>query len=437
MQQEILQLIAPLGITELTPIQEEAIHNFQNFDEIVLYAPTGTGKTLAFLIPLVQLLKQHPKTKNQVRALILSPTRELATQIESVFKSLKTEFSITACYGGHSIQSEINSLSAFPDVVVGTPGRLVDHIDRRSLEILNTEFLVIDEFDKCLEMGFQEQIAWVYGEIRNLKKTFFGSATKLDVFPVFMKLVNPIFIDKTQQDVQPEFSLYHVKSGGDKLQTLVDLVTNFRNERAIIFCNFRENVDEIASFFNHHKMAITAYHGGLEQDERERALIKFRNNTAPVMVCTDIGSRGLDISEVKHIVHYQFPDKEDAFIHRNGRTARMAETGCVYWFDEDYRRAKFDLPKSQEFVIDQSIQYKRPNWTTIYFSAGKKNKINKVDLLGFLFKQGELQKNQIGVIAVLDYTSYVGVDVKDIGALLSKLRSHKVKSQKLKIDIAY
>jgi len=436
MRKEIEQLVAPLGITVLTSIQEKALANYKNHRETILYAPTGTGKTLAFLLPLVELLRNE-QAIDGVKALILSPTRELATQIESVFKSLKTEFNITACYGGHSLQSEINNLASNPTVVVGTPGRLVDHIERENLKLIGVQYFIVDEFDKCLEMGFQEEISAIYKEMNNLNKLIFGSATKMQQFPEFIPLSDPIFIDLSQQDEQPDITIYGIKTLGEKLDSFQHLVTQFQNERAIIFCNFREDVEQISTFFQEQKMAVAAYHGGLEQDEREHALIKFRNNTAPLLVCTDIGSRGLDIPEVKHIIHANLPDKLDAFIHRNGRTGRMTENGSAYLFLEDIKRAKFDVPQTQNFEIETHHTYVHPGWTTLYFSGGKKNKINKIDLFGFLCQKGELTKDEVGVIAVLDYTSYVSVKSKNINALLGKLRESKVKGQKLKIDVAY
>lgn len=436
MQHHIKQLLAPLGITELTDIQKEVLAQYQSYEEVVMYAPTGTGKTLAFLLPLIEMLRSHEQLSG-VRALILSPTRELATQIESVFKSLKTEFSITACYGGHSIHVETKNLASNPTVVVGTPGRLVDHMERQNLSFTSLRYFVVDEFDKCLDMGFHEDIAHIYGGTRDLKKLFFGSATKLDSFPVFIKLNQPIFIDKTNQDQQPDIQFFSIKMLDDKTTTLQYLVTQFQNERCIIFCNFRENVDQIATYFTQKNMAVAAYHGGLEQDDRERALIKFKNNTAPILVCTDIGARGLDIPEVMHIVHFQLPDKEDAFIHRNGRTARMTQNGCAYLFQDDIRKSKFELPQTSDFVIDNTLQYVHPGWTTLYFSAGKKNKISKIDLLGFLCQKGELDKSEVGVIVIRDFTSYASVQSKNVLILLEKLREHKVKGKKLKIDVAY
>lgn len=435
MNKFFLDILSPLGIHELTPIQESCLEEYNQHDEIILYAPTGTGKTLAFILPLVQLLTQD-KTQGQ-QVLIISPTRELALQIESVFKSLKSSISISACYGGHSLSSEINNLSANPTVIIGTPGRILDHIERKTIHIETIRYFVFDEFDKCLELGFQEEIASIYGETRALKKMFFGSATKLNNFPVFIRLNNPIIIDKTNQDVQPEFSYFQLPVIGDKPNTISKLIPHFKHEKSMCFCNFREDVELVHRYLLQQKIASVAYHGGMEQDERERAIIKFRNGSASVLVCTDIGSRGLDISDVKHIVHFMLPDKLDAFVHRNGRTSRMKESGSVYFFDTDLKNVNFELPKSSEFRINQTLPYEPPLWKTIYFSAGKKNKINKIDLVGYLCKQADVSKNEIGNITVLDYTSFVALPISKANAIISKLKGTKIKGQKLKISPAY
>lgn len=433
MQNNIQELLAPLGITELTAIQKDALENYKHYDEVVLYSPTGSGKTLSFLLPLIELLSER-SIDNDIQAIILSPTRELALQIETVFKSLKTDFSITACYGGHSIKTEINNLAANPNIIVGTPGRISDHLNRRNLFLRNTPFFIVDEFDKCLELGFHVEIEHIFEQMRNLEKSFYGSATRIEEFPPFIKLKKPVYLDQIIEDKQPDIRFYEVQTIQHKLQTLVHLITQFNHEPTIIFCNFREDVDGIAEYFGDNGMAITPYHGGMEQDERERALIKFRNHSCPVLVCTDLGSRGLDIPEVKHIVHFQLPDKEDAFIHRNGRTARMTADGNSYVFHEDY--PKFELPKLLPYSIDTSLDYFQSEWTTLYFSAGKKNKINKIDLLGFICQKGNITKEEIGVITVLDFTSYVALKTDDVDDLLMELRQHKVKGQKLKIAVS-
>jgi superfamily II DNA/RNA helicase len=433
MQNKTQEFLSPLGITELTAIQKEALKHYQDYNEVVLYSPTGSGKTLAFLLPLLELLSNKPLEKD-VQAIILSPTRELAVQIETVFKSLKTDFSITACYGGHSVKTEVNNLAAHPNIVVGTPGRISDHINRRNIYLRNTRFFLVDEFDKCLELGFQEEMEHIYSQMRSLEKSFFGSATRIDNFPSFIPLKNPIYLDQIKEEKQPDIRFYKVETTHNKLKTLISLVTQFNHEPTIVFCNFREDVDDIANYLFDKGVSATPYHGGMEQDERERALIKFRNNSCPVLVCTDLGSRGLDIPEVKHIVHYQLPDKLDAFVHRNGRTARMSADGNAYVFNEDY--SKFELPKLKHFAIDYNLAYVKNGWTTIYFSAGKKNKINKIDLLGFICQKGNLQKEAVGIIAILDYSAYVAVRYENIDDLLLELNKHKVKGQRLKIVVS-
>lgn len=436
MHTTVENLLSLLNLNELTPVQREVIDNYRDFEEIIFYAPTGTGKTLAFLLPLTQLLQEVNDNKS-LKALIITPTRELATQIESVFKSLKTNWLITACYGGHPLHVERNNLAASPDVVVGTPGRLIDHMENGFLTIQQVSYLVIDEFDKCLELGFSDQIASLYGETRDVSKLFLGSATRFEKFPVFLKLSNPITIDKTEQKQQPDFSVFQLPASSDKMNTLHALVSQFSLERTIIFCNFREDVERLKSFFAENRIVVVAYHGGLEQDERERALIKFRNNSAPVLVCTDLGARGLDIPEVKHIVHYALPYKAGSFTHRNGRTARMHAKGAVYVFQEDMEKVDYSIPVAGIFAVNYHSEYKKPLWVTLYFSGGKKHKINKIDLFAFLCQKGGLQKEQVGVITVLDYVSYAAVLVRNLNELLRAIRNQKVKGQKLKIDRAY
>lgn len=431
MDKKIKELVAPLGIQSLTPIQEKALDSYRNSDELILYSPTGSGKTLAFLLPLIQMMNPG---QEGVQAVILSPTRELALQIESVFKSLKTSFSITSCYGGHSMRTEVNNLSENPNVIVATPGRLCDHINRGNVWLDDANYFIVDEFDKCLEFGFQEDIDKIYRRLKRLKKLIFGSATKIEEFPSFIRLKNPTEIDVTNKSQEPEIAYHYIDSQDDDFTIIANLIIHFNNEPAIIFCNFRDDVEELAFQMEELGYAVTPYHGAMGQDERERALIKFRNKSCPVLICTDLGARGLDIPEVKHIVHFQLPDKEDAFIHRNGRTARMAAHGKVYLLKETNDR--FELPKATPLQLKNVGDYIQPEYTTVYFSGGKKNKINKIDLLGFICQKGGLDKSDIGVIAVLDFASYVAIKSDDIYDLLRHLRQFKVKGKKLRIAVS-
>lgn len=425
-----------LGFPDWTFIQKESIRNFKNHGEIVFYAPTGSGKTLAFLLPIIEALTKRREAEEGLLVLIFAPTRELALQIEQVFKSLKSEFSITACYGGHPVKIERQNLSANPSVIVGTPGRIADHLRRGNIDVRSVEYFVIDEFDKCLEIGFLKEMEEVYSNFTSLKKSVFCSATRIETFPSFIKFLNPAYIDVLGEMQEPDITYHKLKTEGNRLVTAKKLIESFDLEPAILFCNFREEVDGLLTYFEDHGIAVTAYHGGMEQHERERSLIKFKNGSAPLLICTDLGARGLDVEKIKHIVHFQFPEKEDAFIHRNGRTARMSENGSVYVFEEDAESADFSLPQFEKTDLTHVHHYILPQWTTVYFSAGKKDKINKVDLLGFICQKGRTDKSQIGMISVLDNTSYVAIQSDLLPELLHELRKHKIKGQKVRISIS-
>lgn len=424
-----------LGFDEWTVVQKQAIHHFDNCSELIFYAPTGSGKTLAFLVPIVNRLQQEQAEKG-LKALIFSPTRELALQIEQVFKSLKSGVSITACYGGHSVRTEVQNLSAEPTVVVGTPGRIADHVRRGNIDVGQVEYFVIDEFDKCLEIGFLKEMEEVYREFSSLKKSIFCSATRLESFPSFIRLEKPVYIDVLGEMRQPAIRYCGVSANGKQLSQVERLICSFQLEPAIIFCNFREDVDGLLSYFDERGYAATSYHGGMEQDERERSLIKFKNGSAPVLICTDLGARGLDIPQIKHIVHFQLPEKEDAFIHRNGRTARMSENGSVYVFDEDAAGINYKLPERIRTDLSRVPEYDLPEWTTVYFSAGKKDKINKIDLLGFVCQKGGTEKSDVGIISVLDKSSYVAIRTGLLPELLYELRKYKIKGQKVRISVS-
>lgn len=424
-----------LGFSDWTFIQKESIRNFKSHEEIIFYAPTGSGKTLAFLLPIIEALTKRDNTQGLL-VLIFAPTRELALQIEQVFKSLKSEFGITACYGGHPVKTERKNLSANPSVVVGTPGRIADHLRRGNINVESVEYFVIDEFDKCLEIGFLKEMEEVYAHFTSLKKSVFCSATRIELFPSFIKFLNPAYIDVIEEMQEPDISYYKLDSERSRLAVVKKLIESFNLEPAILFCNFREEVDGLLTYFEDHGIAVTAYHGGMEQNERERSLIKFKNGSAPLLICTDLGARGLDVEKIKHIVHFQFPEKEDAFIHRNGRTARMSENGSVYVFEEDAESANFSLPQFTKVNFKHVSEYMLPQWTTVYFSAGKKDKINKVDLLGFICQKGGIEKTQIGMISVLDNTSYVAIQSDLLPELLPELRKYKIKGQKIRISIS-
>jgi superfamily II DNA/RNA helicase len=434
MVQEILQ---NLKISALNDMQLAACSAAEKGNDIILLAPTGSGKTVGFLLPL---LKNLIPEKKGVQALILVPSRELALQIEQVFKSMSTGFKVNCCYGGHAVKIEKNNLAEAPAVLIGTPGRIAYHLKHENFDESTISTLVLDEFDKALEFGFQEDMSYIIKQLLSLKQRFLTSATKMQDIPAFAGVSKAVEIDFLEHAaVAPDLKLKKiVTTAEDKLETLFKLICKIGEHPTLIFCNHRETVDRISDLLIDKDLAHDIFHGGMEQDERERALLKFRNGSIKILITTDLASRGLDIPEVEYIVHYQLPYTEDAFLHRNGRTARMNAKGTSYLIMADDERYPF-LSASMETEILKESGYKLPKdsqWQTLYIAAGKKDKINKIDIVGLLLKKGGLQKEDVGLIEVKDQSSYVAVKRKMVGRVLSALAEERIKNKKVKIEIA-
>lgn len=432
----IAKILENLKIKAVNEIQEKTIETAKSHKEIILLAPTGSGKTLAFLLPLVQRLKVE---KKGVQAVILVPTRELALQIEDVFKKMGTPFKINASYGGHSTKIEMNNFSVPPAVLVGTPGRIAYHINRNSFDVNTVTSYVLDEFDKSLEFGFQKEMEFIIGSFKKIDFKMLTSATNIKEIPAFTRIENPeqlYFLRK--EEIKPDLTFKKVVcESAEKLETVIKLVSKIGKDTVLIFCNHREAVNRISDTLSDKGVSNTRFHGGLEQDDRELALLKFRNKSARVLITTDLAARGLDIPEVEHVIHYQIPEKEDAFIHRNGRTARMKAKGTVYVMLANDERSDFIDRKMP--IEDLSGNYKLQNdtdFTTIYIGAGKKDKVNKIDIVGYLIKTGGLAKEDIGLIEVKDLQAFAAVSTSKVKSLLTKLRDTKLKNKKIKIVVA-
>lgn len=433
---QISTVLSSIGFPSLNPLQEETLEKSRLAKNILILSQTGSGKTFAFLLPL--FLNLDPKAKH-IQALILAPSRELAIQIEDVWRSMKTNLKVLSCYGGHAISTEKKSLSEAPAILIGTPGRICDHISRGTIDLSKVQQFVVDEYDKCLEFGFEDQISYINEAFRRLGKITLVSATEHKEFPSSLSFEHPAVVNHLHlaQDPDITFWKYPVRNQS-KFERLFDLLCSFQGELSIVFCNFRETTESVCSFLQENGFDAMVYHGGMEQDERERALIKFRNGSFHTLVCTDLGSRGLDIPEIQHVVHFQFPQSEEAFIHRNGRTARMKANGSSYLFiNPDERTPDYvQIPKNEYYLPKLTPAPVDSPWVTLYFSGGKKDKINKIDIVGFLGQKGGLVKEDIGLITVQDFSSYVAVKRKNIRELLTRIRPEKIKGKKLKIDVS-
>ena len=430
------EFLKNLSISELNEMQVAAIQKAATSPNLMLLAPTGSGKTLAFLIPMISQLS--PEAKG-VQALIVAPSRELALQIESVFKAMKTGYKVSCCYGGHSVSVEQNSLSEAPAVIIGTPGRLADHLFRKSFSAKTVKLVVLDEFDKSLQMGFQDQLGVVFKALNGKQHHILTSATRTHDWPGFLPFTHPETVNFLKDDIESrlKLSVVHTKSI-DKVETLMRLVAGFNQEVCLVFCNHREAVERIGALLTQHKFAHGILHGAIDQIDREKSVIRYRGGAHNVLIATDLASRGLDIPEIRHVVHYQLPLQEEAFLHRNGRTARMHADGQAYLILANDEKLPTYIDKSVEAItLSEKLKLPPPpHFECLYISAGKKDKISKGDIVGLLTKKGGLASSDIGLITTLDFSSYVCIRRSEVVKVLSKIKNEKLKKSKVKIEVA-
>ena len=431
-------ILLNFNISELNEMQQAAMEAISGEKDVVLISPTGSGKTLAFLLPFLPLLQADRKG---VQVLILVPSRELALQIEKVFKQMGTAFKVNCCYGGHSVRIEENNLQQAPAVLVGTPGRIAHHLRTKSLVLTHTDALILDEFDKSLEMGFKEDMEFIVHQSKNLKKRILTSATDLKEIPNFVGLKNPITLKYTNEhkELKSDLVLKSVKVvGDDKLEALMLLLGKIGSKPTIVFCNHREAVNRISDQLKVHKIEHGFYHGGLEQIDREKTLIKLRNGSIHFLITTDLAARGLDIPEIEAVIHYQLPLTEDVMIHRNGRTARMNAIGTAYFLLglEDFLPKFLDVKPIEESLPNSFVLPEPMAWKTLYISAGKKDKVNKMDIVGMLLQKSNLKKEELGKIEVLDKSAYVAIKANKILKTLQLVQTEKIKGKKVKMEIA-
>lgn len=430
------EILWNLKIDSLTAMQETAIEEFRKRNNVVLLSPTGSGKTLAYLIPLYYMLTE----KKEVQAIVLVPSRELAMQIEQVFKSMGTGLNVLSCYGGRPAMDEHRMMSRVnPQVIISTPGRMNDHLSKANFDASTVTTLVIDEFDKCLELGFQDEMKTVISQLPALKRRYLLSATDAESIPEFVSDKDFLKLNFLSENVQipDRIEVKYVKSPEkDKLETLADLLCSLGTRNSLIFVNYRESVERIYQFLKRKKIACEMFHGGMEQRDRERALYKFSNESCNVFVSTDLAARGLDIPHIDYVIHYHLPLNEDAYIHRNGRTARWdAEGHAVFILGPEEKLPDYVQQSVDEFRLPATIPApSEPLWSTLYIGKGKKDKINKIDIVGFLSKVGGLQKDEIGRIDVKDHYAFVAISRKRVKSTLKNVEGKKIKGIKTIVE---
>ncbi len=425
-------ILSKLGIESLNPMQEKTHDAITNHPNTVLLSPTGTGKTLAFLLPILPMLNP---TLEAIQALILVPSRELAIQIEQVVREMGSGFKTNAVYGGRAGSKDKIELKHPPAILIGTPGRISDHINTESIDVTHVKILVLDEFDKSLEVGFTEQMEQIVRGLPNLKKKILTSATQKVKVPKFMGVLDPKhlnFLKKTSRDL-------HVKlvesKTEDKLDSITKLLGQIGEGNGIVFCNLKDSIHKVSSALKDVRIDHACFYGGLEQIDRERALLKFRNGTHRILLATDLAARGIDVPELNFIVHFELPPRPDEYIHRNGRTARMHSEGTAYvvkWVKEE-------LPvfvKVDEVLHLKSTSHRlKKEWVTLHISGGRKDKISKGDIAGLFMKQGGLVSDKLGVIELKQDHAYVSVPYSMADVLIKKLNNSRLKKKKVRISL--
>ncbi len=436
---DIIKLLDRIGVKELNDMQQEALDVIcSSDDDVVVLSPTGTGKTLAYLLPMTELIDV---SSDELQAVVVVPGRELALQSANVLKGLSAGIRSIACYGGRPAMDEHRLLrQVCPQVVFGTPGRLNDHLDKGNIRPAHVGVLVIDEFDKCLEMGFSDEMSRLIAKLPNVRRRILLSATDAEEIPSFVGHGNIQRIDYLagSKEVSERIALHRVDSPmKDKLETLRSLLLSVGNGSTIVFLNYRESVERTAAYLSEQGFSVSAFHGGLDQRGREAALYRFANGSACVLVSTDLGSRGLDIPDVENIIHYHMPETQEAYLHRVGRTARWDKEGKAFFILAPGETVpEYVEGEIESYVPSSKGTPARPRMTTLYIGKGKKDKISKGDLVGFLCKKGGLGMDDIGRIDVRDYYCYVAVSRGKAAEMLKKVRGEKIKGLRTLIEIA-
>ena len=438
-EKEILQIVAErMGIDKLNDMQRQALDRWKSAEgDLVLYSPTGTGKTLAFAMCLLQAIKPPMQ---RLQAVVMAPSRELVMQTAEVLRLLATGYKVTACYGGHAVSDEKASLAVTPDIIVATPGRLLDHHKRGHIDLSGARLLVLDEMDKALELGFEDEMRRLIRQMPHLTRRILASATVLDVVPDYVRLHNPFTLNVLEESEQPaeRIKVWQVASPEkDRLDTLRQLLLSLDGGKVIVFANYRESVERIHQYLVKNRIDSGIYHGAMEQQDRECAVAMLNNGSMGVLVATDLAARGLDIDTVEHIIHYHVPVSEQAYIHRNGRTARVDAVGNAYVITAPGESLPDWVKLDESFALHPAPRVSRPSMTTLYFQAGKKEKISRGDIVGFIVANSGIEASAIGRIDVRDHYALAAIPRHQAQEALHCLQAAKIKGKKVRVSILF
>jgi len=456
---ELLQGLAELNFTQPTPVQALVLGPALDLQDVAGQAPTGSGKTAAYGLAI---LAQVDPAAKAVQAIVLVPARELALQVRDALKGLgkylpAPGLRVAALYGGHAMRDEVQTLQQTPHVVVATPGRLLDHLEKRNIIPNQLKVLVLDEADKLLDLKFQEEMATIISRLPRRRQTLLFSATMPDKVmglvrdyltrPRMLKAAGGLNGEITGDALPASLSLRgHVLNAvEEKPAALYHLLQQPGTGQTLIFANTRDKVEELAQFLRGRGVAAEVLHGKLPQPERDKALMKLRNNSAQALVATDVAARGIDVPALDTVIQYDLPHDAETFQHRAGRTARAGVAGTAHLLatpPEQTRVQSWPSAQAAQWArlkpaplppANAANKLPRPETITLHVTAGKKHKVSAHDLVGAFVKVGGLEHHTVGRIEVFDFYSYVAVPRKQAAELLEKLNGAKIKGVKVRV----
>lgn len=434
---DINKILSNLNINQLSEMQQNAVELIRNNINAVILAPTGSGKTLAFLLPLVETISTD---SDYPQALVLSPTRELALQTFNVLKGMKTEVRAACCYGGRPAMDEHRHISSIrPHIIIGTPGRLNDHITKENFSCSNIKTLVVDEFDKMFELNFQDEVEALLDKLPNRQRCILVSATDMKEIPEFVafKHHQPATLNYISRTTASGITHHTVLSPQkDKLETLGQLLCSLGQQQAVVFVNYREAVERTGTWLAKEGHSISMFHGGMEQQDREAALSLFRSGSANVLVSTDLSARGIDIPTLQNVIHYHLPLNQEAYTHRCGRTGRWEMTGKSYIIlGPEESLPDFGITTTAITLQPPYPSPQKPQWVTLYIGRGKKDKLSKGDIVGFFCKTGGIKGQDIGMIDIKERYAYVAIRQNVAKSVLNNISGEKIKKMSTRIEL--
>ncbi|MDM8557886.1 ATP-dependent RNA helicase DbpA [Candidatus Parabeggiatoa sp. HSG14] len=438
-----------LGYTDMTPIQAKSLPSILKNQDVIAQAKTGSGKTAAYGIGLLSKLN----VKNyhaQVQALVICPTRELAEQVGKEIQRLARfaqNIKLLSLCGGKPFAPQKNSLAYGTHIVVGTPGRIQDHLSKDTLNLENVHSLVLDEADRMLDMGFYNDIINIISNIPKKRQTMLFSATFpgsiVQMSRSIQKRPLNIRVESLHSHNEIEQLFYEIgKSQWDRDKALIALLAHYQPKSTVIFCNTKKQCQEVTMQLKKKGYYAMAIHGDLEQRDRDLVLLRFANKSCSILVATDVAARGLDIDNLQMVINYELPKDPKIHIHRIGRTGRAGKKGSalsLYTASEQQKISAIEKIQNQPChcdvlnLLDDNGLPSPPSMITVYINGGKKNKMRPGDILGALTGDIGIPGNQVGKINIFDFSSYVALDRKIADKVLKHLKNSKIKGHQFKV----